>query len=281
MSIFLSAIALCSLGVQIALILIVGRRKLRSEFTIFFNSLILLTVAQIVFQISARWLCHAYPYIYWIFTALSMVLSLGVLYEVFVNILKPYSAVIDLGKMLFLWAAAFLLLTALITALATTGPQFNRIIYAILSLEHCIQLMQCGLLLLLLLFEKKLGLSWRSPGMCIALGIGSFAAVDLTITYLIARFPMWHNSLDLINGAVCLGIYGFIIAGLTLPEPARKTAQDSPTRLILQRWNDVLMNTPLVSRGPGTELAFSTVDSFIPGVEKTVDRVLSRKMAAS
>ena len=66
-----------------------------------------------------------------------------------------------------------------------------------------------------------------------------------------------------------------------LPEPARKTAQDSPTRLILQRWNDVLMNTPLVSRGPGTELAFSTVDSFIPGVEKTVDRVLSRKMAAS
>src|SRR5437764_10762857 len=200
MSIFLSAIDHYSLGLQIALILIVCRRKLRSEFTIFFNSLILLTVAQIVFQISARWLCHAYPYIYWIFTALSMVLSLGVLYEVFVNILKPYSAVIDLGKMLFLWAAAFLLLTALITALATTGPQFNRIIYAILSLEHCIQLMQCGLLLLLLLFEKKLGLSWRSPGMCIALGIGSFAAVDLTITYLIARFPMWHNSLDLING---------------------------------------------------------------------------------
>jgi len=92
---------------------------------------------------------------------------------------------------------------------------------------------------------------------------------------------MWHNTFDLVNGMVCVGIFGFIIAGLTLPEPARKTAQHSPTRLILQRWNEVLMNTPLVSRVPATELAFSSMDSFIPCVEKTVDRVLSRKMAAS
>ena len=281
MSVLLTAIGFGALAIQLALIFIISRRKLRSQFGIFFNFLILLTVAQVAFQISAHWSEYAYQYVYWTFTALAMGLSLGVLYEVFVSILKPYSAVIDLGKMLFWWAAVFLFFTALVTALATTGSQFTRICTAILLVEKCVQLMQCGLLLLLLTFEKKLGLSWRSHGMCIALGLGTFAAMDLTITYVNAHYPVWHNTLDLVNGLVCLGVYAFLIAGLSLPEPARKTAQDSPTRLILQRWNDVLMNTPLVSRGPGTELAFSTVDSFIPGVEKTVDRVLSRKMAAS
>src|SRR5947209_5400490 len=281
MSVLLTAIGFGALAIQLALIFVISRRKLRSQFGIFFNFLILLTVAQVGFQISAHWSEYAYQYVYWTFTALAMGLSLGVLYEVFVSILKPYSAVIDLGKMLFWWAAVFLFFTALVTALATTGSQFTRICTAILLVEKCVQLMQCGLLLLLLTFEKKLGLSWRSHGMCIALALGIFAAMDLTITYMNAHYPVWHSSLDLINGMVCLSIFAFLVAGLSIPEPARSTAQDSPTRLILQRWNDVLMNTPLVSRVPATELAFSSVDSFIPGVEKTVDRVLSRKMAAS
>ena len=63
-------------------------------------------------------------------------------------------------------------------------------------------------------------------------------------------------------------------------EPNRRAIESAPTRLILQRWNEVLLSTPLVSRR-ADELAFAQVDSFIPGVEKTVDRVLSRKMAAS
>src|SRR5438874_8876851 len=142
MSIPLTVIGFCSLAIQIALVFALGKRKIRSEFTMFFNYVILLTVSWLLLQISAHWLLQAYSYVYWICTALVMVLGLAVLYEVFVNILKPYSAVIDLGKMLFWWAGLFLMLTALITALATTGSQFTRVCTAILLVEHCVQLMQ-------------------------------------------------------------------------------------------------------------------------------------------
>jgi hypothetical protein len=50
---------------------------------------------------------------------------------------------------------------------------------------------------------------------------------------------------------------------------------DSPSRLIFQRWNEAL--TTYSVRG---EMAFaaSGVESFLPGVEQTVDRVLARKI---
>ena len=77
-----------------------------------------------------------------------MVLEFGVLYELLVNALKPYSALIDLGKMLFRWAAVFLILAAFLTAFATTGSGNNKLVAASELLQRTVRLMQCGLLLL-------------------------------------------------------------------------------------------------------------------------------------
>jgi hypothetical protein len=63
---------------------------------------------------------------------------------------------------------------------------------------------------------------------------------------------------------------------ISRPEPARKTVLDSPSRLIFQRWNEVLMATPLVARNNQASLP---VESFLPGVERAVERVMARKMA--
>jgi hypothetical protein len=253
-----------------------ARRKRRAQFPIFYNYVFLFLFVTIALQVAARWFLHEYSFVYWTATGLTMLLSFGVLYEVFVSILKPFSELIDLGKMMFRWAALFLLITAFITALATTGSKTTKLCTAILLMEHCIQLMQCGFLLLLLAFETRLGISWRSHGMCIALGLGVFASTDLLLTYLYERFPAWHTSLDMTNGMIACGLFAFWTIGLLLPEPARKSAQDSPTRIILQRWNEALAATPLSNSL--SEIALSPVDSFIPGVEKAVDRILARKM---
>ncbi len=53
-------------------------------------------------------------------------------------------------------------------------------------------------------------------------------------------------------------------------EPAK--AADAPSRLIIQRWNDALISYRQA------EVAFSPMNSFLPGVEQTVDRVLARKI---
>jgi hypothetical protein len=277
MSNFLMLLGLLTVAGPLTLLAVMNKRQMRGKFAMFFNYLVLMAIASVALQVSNHFFSReSYFYVYWVFTALLMLAGFAVLYEVFITILKPYSAVIDLGKMLFWWAAFFLFLTALLTAMATTGPQVSKICTAIQLLEHCVQLMQCGLLLLVLTFDRRLGLSLRSHGMCIAFGLGTFAASDLTITYLFDRMPHSQTELNLINGAVSVGLYCFWIMGLLSPEPQRRTAQDSPTRVILQRWNEALMATPFVRSG---ELAFSQVDSFLPGVEKTVERVLARKMS--
>ncbi|HEY6352357.1 MAG TPA: hypothetical protein VI636_23410 [Candidatus Angelobacter sp.] len=274
-----SSLTLLMIGCFASQLLLLGvmiKRGLHSELPAFFNFLLWNTAATVIFQVALRWFFSQYGYVYWSVAAVSMLLSFWIFYEVFVTILKPYSALIDLGKMLFRWAAMFLLVGSLVTALSTKGTQFNKICAVILLLEQCIQLMQCGMVLLLLAFESRLGLSWRNHAMAVGIGVGSFAACDLTIAYLGQHFPAAQPTFDVANTFVSIALYAFWTIALLSRQSQRKTVLDSPSRLIFQRWNEALMATPLVTRK--SQVAFAPVESFLPGVEQTVERVMARKM---
>jgi hypothetical protein len=269
---------------QLAILGILTKRKLRSDFRFFFTYN-LATVIIIAFSIISYVRCctgggngdsggsDPYFYVYWSMNAVMMLLEFGVMYEVFTNIVKPYSALIDLGRMLFRWAGVFLLVAALFVAFATVGPQSTKLFAAVTLMERCMRLVQCGFLFLFFLFERKLGLSWRSPSVSIALGLGTSAAVGLIVSYLRdhAASTIFSGLLDNVS---YLGIVVFWATCLALPQPARRSVLDSPARLIFQRWNEALQSTPLV-QDKGTALA--SVESFLPGIEKTVDRVMARK----
>jgi hypothetical protein len=250
------------------------RKQRNMQQPLFFSYLGLVTVANVVLLAILRAPAAQYFYVYWTMSTLIMLFGFGVLYEVFVNILKPYSAVIDLGKMLFCWAAIFLLVASFLTALVTSGPKTSKIVVCIELLDRCVHLMQCGMLLLLVLFEKRLNLSWKSSSMTVALGLGLTAAVDLLMSYAQGRLPAVSAYLEMVNGLSFLAVLGYWALRLGSPEPARSTAAESPSRLILQRWNEAL-----VGYGYG-DVAFASNagDSFLPGVERTVDRVLARKI---
>jgi hypothetical protein len=258
------------------ILVILSKRKLQADFPFFFSYLVFNICGFLVLSVTVNGSPTLYFYSFWSVTGLGMLFGFAVLYEVFVNVLKPYSAVIDLAKMLFGWAALFLLITAVLTAVATNGPQSSRIGSAVLLMARSVQLMQCGLLLLLVLFETRFGLSWRSPGMSIALGLGISAAVGLSVSYIQARVPGWAPGLDKLDGALRLAILGGWVVALMVPQPKRQRVQDSPKHLILQRWNEALLTSPLVAQD--RNLALASVDTFLPGIEKTVDRVLARKI---
>jgi multidrug transporter EmrE-like cation transporter len=214
-----------------------------------------------------------YFYSFWSVTAIGMLLCFAVLYEAFVSTLKPFSAVIDLAKMLFGWAALFLLISAGLTAAATSGAHTSKICAAVLLMDRSVQLLQCGLLLFLMIFEKRFGLSWRSPGMAVALGLGIQASVGLSASYIREHVPAWAPTVEILDPMLRAGVLVFWVVILMLPESEKRTAEDSPKRLILQRWDEAL-----TSHGYGrTAGASGTVESFLPGIEKTVDRVLARK----
>lgn len=271
----LIAITVIAGGVQGYTLRILNRRKLRSEFPIFFRYSAVCIAAYALSLIPYIFFCPQFFYVYWVLTPITMVFEFAVLYELLVNALKPYSALIDLGKMLFRWAAVFLVLAALLTAFATTGTGSHKLTAASDLLQRTVRLMQCGLLLLFFGLEKRLGLTWRTHSMSIALGLGIYAGVDLSTTYLIDRIPALTDFFAILTNLVYLGAASLWAYSLAKPEPARGNVLDSPRRLIFQRWNEALLTHSV--RG---EMAFASggMESFLPGVEQTVERVLARKI---
>jgi hypothetical protein len=252
------------------------RRKIRPRFPIFFGYIALSSVTMCGLNVGAKVLPNAvYFWVFWLLQTLLVGLSFGVLREVFVNLLKPFSAVIDLGKMMFWWAALFLLFAAGLTAAATSGSHPDKLTAAILLLVRSVQMMQCGLLLLLVIFERRLGISWRSHGMCIALGLGVYAAGSLAMCQIGGLFQGWDGVEELAQSLLALGVVLIWAISLALPAPALDNALDSPKRLILQRWDEALASHGYGS--PALASSTSTVESFLPGIEKTVDRVMARK----
>lgn len=273
----LIALALIGAAVQGFTLQIMRNRKMLSDFPVFFRYSAFCAAASVVSLLPYLFYCSSelYFYGYWVITTGTMLLEFAVLYELLVNALKPYAALIDLGKMLFRWAAVFLILAALLTAFATAGSGNSKLIAASDLLQRTVRLMQCGLLLLFFGLEKRLGLSWRTHSMSIALGLGVYAGIDLSTSYLIDRVPAMTNALHILTNLVYLGASALWAYSLAKAEPVRSNVLDSPSRLIFQRWNEAL--TSYTIRG---EMAFvsSGVESFLPGVEQTVDRVLARKI---
>lgn len=267
-----------SVVIQLVLLKVLVDKGLRVRFPIFFaynagyaaTATVLLWAGNTIGPAS-----FAYFYLYWILNTVLLLLEFGVMYEVFVHVVKPYSGLVDLAKLLFGWAALFLLLASSLTAFSTAGSHLAKCVAATAYLDRGLRMMQCGLLILFFLFERRLGLSWRSHSVCAALGLGTVAATGLSITFLRTQYPAWGLSLDLTFNAIYLATVLTWVVCFRLPQPERKTVLDSPARLIFQRWNDAIMATPFASQGGA---AIAQMDSFLPNVEKTVERVMSRKM---
>lgn len=268
-------------ALQLLIITTLIRKKLHAKFPIFVGYVSFLFLGNFaLIGLSTRTSPVHYFAFYWTFGAISMILGLGIIYEVFLNVLRSFPELLDFSKMLFRGAAAFLLMASFLTAFATLGPSSAKICAAINLFSNTVELMQCGLLLLIILFQSRLGLSWRSPAICIAMVVGCYALLDMGSTILLQKSPAWRTAIEETLLVLDVLLYATLLVVIHVSDASRKVIQEAPARLILQRWNEVLLSTPLVARR-SDELAFAPVDSFIPGVEKTVERVLSRKMAAS
>ncbi|HWZ43136.1 MAG TPA: hypothetical protein VNW97_06650 [Candidatus Saccharimonadales bacterium] len=259
------------------LLWVMWQKKLHVELPNFFRYAVFFAISALTMFFLA-WSPH-YTYAFWFLSFVYSVASFFVLYEVFVRLLKPYSAVIDLATMIFKWAGGFLAAVGVMTALATAGNVQNKFDAAVNLIDQSLMLMECGMLMLLLVFEKRLGISWRSRPAVISIGMGAAASSGLLHSYLAVRLPALVIQFDLAYGLVVIGSIVYWTVMLYLPEPQRTNVLASPSRLIFQRWNEVLSSTPLVAQG--RQFAVAEVDSFIPGVEKTVERIMARKMSGN
>jgi hypothetical protein len=205
---------------------------------------------------------------YWAATAVTSFLGFAVIHEVFKNAFKPFDALRDLASILFRWALLVVLLVAAVLAFSNNAGDANSVTVAIiLSIERSVLVMQGGMLLFLMLFSTRLGLSWKQHGFGIALGFGLYACGELINNLLWARygakFDVASSVLQMVLGTFQIFVW---LGYLARPEPARVAVASFEPKPILQRWDAVLGNRPLATQG-----------AFLVNLEKIVDHVMEER----
>lgn len=252
---------------QVFLVVVMLRRRLRREFPLFF--------AYTVFQVLSFGLKFAayhhsqleYFYVYWVSGALAIALGFAVIYEIFAQVFKPYEALRGMASVLFRWTALVLIGVAVVMALAGSRPEASLILGSILTFERSVRVMQCGLVLFLFLFARYVGISWRHHLFGIAAGFGIYAALDLILVTAHAAGFEGYTVLPLIKS------FGYLFSiliwtGYMLSrEPGRRPAL-YPTA---ERWNYALSG----AQSMAGEMA------FMPRIEDAVDRAFAKSNGKS
>ena len=236
---------------QLVIAAVMFRRSLHREFPMFFSyTLFRAITVLLIFPLSRfHLLTHAQYYdAGWVHETGCMLLRFAVIYELFRVVSNPYS---DLNKVtigLFRWGTAALLLVSVIIAASLRANPPNGWIDAGLNiLDRTVDLVQVGLLLIMLLFVRYLRLSWRSYSFGIAVGLGIFAAVDLITSAVLAQsgaIPGGQQkhltgAIDLINLAVYQACAFIWLVYALLPERVPKTMASVPEH-DLDAWNHEL-----------------------------------------
>ena len=254
---------------QLAVAATMYSRRLHRTFPVFFAYLVWqILVFSVLFPIHLWGTYPQYFYSFWIADAISLALGFKVIHEIFLDVFRPYHTLKDLGSVLFKWAALVMLLVACVVAASSPTTDQGPLVQAIFTVQRCVRVMQCGLILFLLVFSGYLGVSWRQHSFGIALGFGGFAFVELALVALNVAGRATPEGVNRAN-AVAYNCAILVWFGYALLKCKSRDA--SANLLMSQRWDQSLadLQHPLPS------------DSLIPMFEGMVDRAFSRTTGRS
>jgi hypothetical protein len=251
------------------------RNQRRKEFPLFFHYNLFQVVATLglyPLYLVGHGSTRIYFDAYWSVTAVTSFLGFAVIHEVFKNAFKPFEALRDLASILFRWALLVVLLVSAVLAFSNnTGGTHSVVVGMILSIERSVLVMQGGILLFLMLFSTRLGLSWRHHGFGIALGFGLYACGELVNNLLWTRYGARFDAASDLLQMTLANLQVFVWLGyLMRPEPARVAVASFEPKPILQRWDSVLGGRPLATQG-----------AFFVDLEKIVDHVMEERPAGT
>jgi len=238
-------------------------RKLQGKFPIFFAYIVFHVLSfAILFPVHQYGGYDLYFYSYWISAMISLALGFAVIHEVFLDVFRPYHTLKDLGTVLFKWAALVMIFVAIVVAASSPEGQ-SPLVQAVATVQRCVKVIQCGLVLFLLFFSRYLGVSWRQHSFGIVMGFGGYAAVQLIGNALYSGGQVNSRVTDFLYPAAytcaVLTWAGYVL----LKAPARDV---SASLLASQRWEQSL----------GDLQRPAAAGSLIPMFEGMVDRAFSR-----
>ncbi|MGH9501290.1 MAG: hypothetical protein ACRD20_00410 [Terriglobales bacterium] len=255
---------------QLAVAAAMYRYKLHRLFPVFFTYICFQIVAfAVLYPMSSQWVGTSYQmffWSYWLCAAVNLILGFMVIYEIFLDVFRPYHTLKDLGSVLFKWAALVMSLVAFVVAASSPTGDQGPIVQAVITVTRCVRVSQVGLVLFLLVFARYLGVSWKQHSFGLSLGLGLAAGVELgTLAFHVsghASEVMVH-----VTNLVAYNIAILIWLGYAL---VKSEARAPVAELFApNRWERSLSEVQSPTQG----------DSLIPMFESMVDRAFSRTQA--
>jgi len=157
-------------------------RRFYKDFPIFFaytGFASLQTAVVLVMNYAPAVSGQQYYVVYVASTTVLTALSFGVVYELLTHLLRDYPALRSLGTRFFRWAAIILVGIALVLAWFAPAGGGDHLMSVVFLLTRTVDLLLCGLLVLLFVFPRYFHLSWQNYACGIALGLGVLASADL------------------------------------------------------------------------------------------------------
>src|ERR1700733_15848762 len=237
---------------ELSLVGLMFWRRLHRTFPVFFAYIVFQVVNfLILFPIYQSGNNMAYIYAYWISAAVSLAIGFKVIHEIFLDVLRPYPNLKDLGTLLFKWAALVMFLVAMVVTAASQSGTETPLGQAVIIVQRCVRVIQCGLILFLLFFSRHLGVSRKQFSFGIALGFGSFASIELVVLALVSGGQIHPPTVTLINTTA----YSLSILTWTGYALLKATSREESANLLMSRRWDFGLNE---ARHPAAD------DSLIP-----------------
>jgi hypothetical protein len=248
---------------EIAILAVMFRRKLHVRFPLFFSYLAYdIVMAALTYSVSGSY--RAYFYAYWSTHAVSAMLLLGVIYELFTAMFRQHHALRDFGTMLFRWAVVMVSMFSALLVFSGIGATKNSIVNSIMNLDRSVGVMQCGMLLFLVLFSPYLKISWKHQICGIALGFGLDATVRML---LLSQWIVGVFGTKYLN-VLSMAAYDWTLL-IWLAYACMKVPSESAPNMLLrpQRWNEALLDAAHPSHGP-----------VLMGIEDIVERTMTARV---
>jgi len=116
---------------------------------------------------------RGYFHVYWGAEFVDMVLTFLVIQELFSHVFAPYEAIRWIGRILFQSAALVMIVfSVLLAASGHSRASLSPVIERFMSLERSVHVLEIGILLVLFLACRVLGIVWQRFAFGIAVGLG-------------------------------------------------------------------------------------------------------------
>jgi hypothetical protein len=218
-------------------------RGLHRQFPMFFSYAALQVIQSgILLAISRHFGFHEqYHRAYSVTIAMSASARFCVIHELFSHFFHEYPLLVGPGRVVLRGATIALLLVAVGLAVLAPGNSADFLLNATYALDRTVSVLQCGLMISLFVFSRYFALSWRSPAVGIALGLGILASVALATSTIRLHLGVFGNhALNFFTMATyhcCVLIWMFYLMA-----PARERRHTSMTlpQSDLHIWNQEL-----------------------------------------